>query len=56
MAVTLLAVFGSSGCTDCSNWLHNGFKVGPDYCKPAAPVADNWIDFNDPSGHFQPGQ
>ncbi|HEY2840359.1 MAG TPA: TolC family protein [Pirellulales bacterium] len=38
----------SGGCASCGNWLHNGFKVGPDYCKPAAPIADNWIDFNDP--------
>ena len=38
----------SPGCATCGNWLHNGFKVGPDYCKPAAPVAENWIDFNDP--------
>jgi NodT family efflux transporter outer membrane factor (OMF) lipoprotein len=44
----LLAIVGSSGCATGSNWLHNGFKVGPDYFKPAAPVADNWIDFNDP--------
>lgn len=37
-------------CSGCSggNWLRNGFKVGPDYCKPAAPIAENWIDFNDP--------
>jgi NodT family efflux transporter outer membrane factor (OMF) lipoprotein len=44
----LLAIVGAPGCTNCKNWLHNGFKVGPDYLKPAAPVADNWIDFNDP--------
>ena len=24
--------------------MHNGFKVGPEYCKPATPVADSWID------------
>ena len=46
--VLLLAVAGFSGCASCKNWAHNGFKVGPDYCKPAAPVAENWIDFNDP--------
>ena len=44
----LLAVTNFSGCGSCKNWAHNGFKVGPDYCKPAAPIADNWIDFNDP--------
>jgi len=31
------------------NWMHNGFKVGPDYHEPAVSVADEWIDFNDPS-------
>lgn len=44
----LLVVVASSGCSHYKGWLHNGFKVGPDYCKPAAPVAVNWIDFNDP--------
>jgi len=29
--------------------MHNGFKVGPNYCEPAASVAGEWIDFNDPS-------
>jgi NodT family efflux transporter outer membrane factor (OMF) lipoprotein len=28
----------------CKNYVDNGFKVGPEYCKPAAPVADSWID------------
>lgn len=36
-----------SGCAEFGNWLHNDFKVGPDYFKPAAPIADQWIDFND---------
>ncbi len=36
-----------SGCAYTGNWLHNGFKVGPDYHRPAAPVAEEWIDFND---------
>jgi NodT family efflux transporter outer membrane factor (OMF) lipoprotein len=25
-------------------WIHNGFKVGPNYHKPAAPVASEWIE------------
>jgi NodT family efflux transporter outer membrane factor (OMF) lipoprotein len=29
-------------------WVRQGFKVGPDYFKPAAPIAEDWIDFNDP--------
>ena len=36
-----------SGCAEFGNWLRNDFKVGPDYFKPAAPIADQWIDFND---------
>ena len=32
------------GCTSISEYVHNGFKVGPNYCKPPAPVADEWID------------
>jgi outer membrane protein TolC len=27
--------------------VRNGFKVGPDYRKPAAPVAESWIDAAD---------
>ncbi|MCE9531027.1 MAG: efflux transporter outer membrane subunit [Planctomycetes bacterium] len=34
----------SSGCTSMSEWVNNGFKVGPNYRKPPAPVADDWID------------
>ena len=37
----------SSGCAatgSFKDYVRNGFKVGPNYCKPAAPVADTWID------------
>ena len=43
----LAAVLLCGGCTHLKQWLHNGFKVGPDYGRPAAPVADQWIDLND---------
>jgi NodT family efflux transporter outer membrane factor (OMF) lipoprotein len=43
----LLLVTG--GCAHLDNWFHNGFKVGPNYMRPAAPVAEQWID----SGRFQ---
>jgi NodT family efflux transporter outer membrane factor (OMF) lipoprotein len=37
-----------SGCvTSCKEYFKNGFKVGPNYCKPAAPVANEWIDYQD---------
>ena len=35
------------GCTSTREWWHNGFKVGPEYCRPAAPVAEDWIDSTD---------
>jgi NodT family efflux transporter outer membrane factor (OMF) lipoprotein len=43
----------ASGCCHlpggrCRDWWRNGFKVGPDYCPPAAPVASQWIDYEDP--------
>lgn len=33
-----------SGCGTLKNWHANGFKVGPNYARPAAPIADAWID------------
>ncbi|MBL9161812.1 MAG: efflux transporter outer membrane subunit [Planctomycetaceae bacterium] len=33
-----------AGCTGPREYLRNGFKVGPNYAKPAAAVAPNWID------------
>ncbi len=39
---TLLLI--STGCTSVSDYIHNGFKVGPNYQKPPAPVASEWID------------
>jgi hypothetical protein len=35
------------GCTTFSDYLHNGFKVGPQYLKPPAPIESNWIDVSD---------
>jgi NodT family efflux transporter outer membrane factor (OMF) lipoprotein len=42
VAATLLV-----GCTSLSEYIHNGFKVGPNYAQPSAPVATNWIDADD---------
>ncbi len=33
-----------TGCTSVREYVNNGFKVGPNYNRPAAPVADEWID------------
>jgi NodT family efflux transporter outer membrane factor (OMF) lipoprotein len=40
------AVLIQSGCltTGPLEWIQNGFKVGPNYCPPPAPVADDWIE------------
>lgn len=43
MAVAALTVC-MTGCTSFHDYVNNGFKVGPNYCKPAVPVAPNWID------------
>lgn len=35
----------TSGCTTGpKEWVRNGFKVGPNYGRPPAPVANEWID------------
>lgn len=36
-----------SGCTSPKEWIHNNFKVGPNYQKPPAAIAEKWIDSND---------
>lgn len=46
--VAALAMSAFSGCK-LNQWVHNGFKVGPNYCKPAVPVASEWIDYGDPN-------
>jgi NodT family efflux transporter outer membrane factor (OMF) lipoprotein len=35
------------GCTSPSEYVHNGFKVGPNYQTPPAAVAPDWIDASD---------
>jgi NodT family efflux transporter outer membrane factor (OMF) lipoprotein len=36
-----------SGCGSLKNWYDNGFKVGPNYGRPTALVADAWLDAYD---------
>lgn len=43
-AVAAMVFISFCGCTNLSEWRHNGYKVGPNYCKPPAPVASEWID------------
>jgi NodT family efflux transporter outer membrane factor (OMF) lipoprotein len=49
----LLIVANASGCCyvpggRLTDWCRNGFKVGPNYCQPAAPVSEHWIDYANP--------
>src|SRR5262245_21533019 len=41
----------SGGCvtTGPLEWVRNGLKVGPNYGRPPAPVADGWIEARDPN-------
>ncbi len=47
MAALLFVVLTVGGCTGAKQWYHNGFKVGPNYHRPSAPVAEEWIDAAD---------
>ena len=49
-------LFLAGGCTSLRQWCHNGFKVGPNYVQPAAPVAETWVDFSDPRVRHEPVQ
>src|ERR1700722_16544509 len=35
------------GCTTLSDYVHNGFKVGPNYAAPPAPLANDWLEATD---------
>ena len=45
--LALLALTAAGGCTPWRDYFANGFKVGPEYRRPAAPVAKDWIDRTD---------
>jgi outer membrane protein TolC len=38
------AILGGGGCTSLHEYVHNGFKVGPNYVTPDVLVAEHWID------------
>lgn len=44
-----------TGCTTLTEYIHNGFKVGPNYHRPPAPVAEHWIDADDVRVHSEIG-
>ena len=41
------------GCTSSRDWVRNGFKVGPQYCPPAASVAPEYLVATDPRVQHQ---
>jgi NodT family efflux transporter outer membrane factor (OMF) lipoprotein len=42
-------VLAQAGCTTAiGEWMHNGFKVGPNYEPPPAPLPQAWIDQGHP--------
>ena len=43
----------ASGC-GLSQWAHNGLKLGPNHRPPAASVASDWIERDDPRVVQQP--
>jgi NodT family efflux transporter outer membrane factor (OMF) lipoprotein len=47
LAGALFLALGLCGCTSPQEYIANGLKVGPNYAKPPAPVAKNWIDASD---------
>jgi NodT family efflux transporter outer membrane factor (OMF) lipoprotein len=47
LAAVAAATLVLSGCTSFQDYVHNGFKVGPNYGRPPAPVAEHWIDASD---------
>ncbi|MBS0261121.1 MAG: efflux transporter outer membrane subunit [Planctomycetes bacterium] len=44
----LTLLMSLAGCQSLKSWAHNGFKVGPDYERPDAAVAEDWIEIGDP--------
>lgn len=47
LPLTALLTLPICGCSTVSDYVANGFKVGPAYQRPPAPVAQHWIDDND---------
>ena len=38
----------AGGCTSIGDWVHNGFKVGPNFAPPTAATAPAWVDADNP--------
>lgn len=55
LPVWLMTLLCASGCTGFREYVHNRFKVGHNYQRPATPVADEWIDSHNPRISSVPG-
>ncbi|MGO9600737.1 MAG: efflux transporter outer membrane subunit [Isosphaeraceae bacterium] len=55
-AALVIAALLPCGCVpdNLRQWVHNGFKVGPNYSRPPAPVAAEWIQASDPRTQGMP--
>jgi NodT family efflux transporter outer membrane factor (OMF) lipoprotein len=51
IAVLLAHLLTIGGCTSLEQFVHNGFKVGPNFHEPATSgvVAEDWIDTDEPN-------
>src|SRR5579864_1128243 len=51
LACLVIAALLPAGCitTGPRQWVRNGLKVGPEYSRPPAPVATEWIQASDPN-------
>src|SRR5262249_8124490 len=56
LACLVIAAIVPCGCVtdNLRQWVHNGFKVGPEYSRPRAPVAAEWLQANDPRAQGPP--
>jgi outer membrane protein TolC len=46
--VPLAMILAACGCTSLGEFVQNGFNVGPNYERPPAPLASDWIDAKNP--------
>jgi NodT family efflux transporter outer membrane factor (OMF) lipoprotein len=53
LTAVVAVIASSGGCTSFGDYVRNGFKVGPNYCPPAAPVTPHWLDAADARLHQQ---
>ncbi len=55
LVLLCVVVVSVAGCTtSLRNWARNGFKVGPNYRRPPAPVAPHWVEDGDPKVRNDP--